>query len=275
MAAHERSRSITAVYRTQLIALRNRTAALAASMWPAVDPARPDETLPPTLDALDVVLTVAQAEAVGYSALYLEAFLTSELDEPIGTIPLDSSRYAGRTRDGRTTRSVLAKSGSSMYLASQQPGANRSSIMVSGLARMIRAVRTETVDAGRTAQGHFMDTDDRVDGYYRATSGEPCPACLAVAGQRFATDTVFPLHGSCQCTAEPIAAGVRDAAKLGPPIGREIAGSMSPEQVESIWGPERAKVLAGGGSLDVFVETSEAREWGSMLYAAPVSRIVA
>jgi hypothetical protein len=244
-------------------------------MWRGVDPARAGDTLPPVLDAIDVVLTVAQAEAVGYSSLYLEAFLTSELEDPIGPVPLDPTAYAGRTRDGRTTRSVLAKSGSSMYLAAQQPRSTSASVMVSGLARMVRAVRTETVDAARTAQGHYMATDDKVDGFYRATSGEPCAACLAVAGQRFASGDVFPIHGSCQCTAEPIAAGILGNAAHGPPIGREIADSLGAERVNEFYGPDRAAVLAGDGPLDVFVETSEAREWGSMLYDAPLSRIPA
>jgi hypothetical protein len=118
-----------------------------------------------------------------------------------------------------------------------------------------------------------MGTDDRISGFYRATSGNPCPACLGVAGTRFATDEIFPIHGSCSCTAEPILEGIAD--RHSPPDGREIAQALGPSKVEELYGAERADVLAGTGSLDVLVEEREAHAWGAMLFAAPVTRLSA
>jgi hypothetical protein len=273
MAALLRSRTITDAYRRELGELRDDATALATRLWNGVDPERIDATLSPILDAIDVVLVGAQEQAVAEAELYLQAFESSELGVGVDRPDLSPSEYGGRTRDGRRTRDVLALSGVSMQQASILPGATTSTIMLAGMARMVRCVRTESVDAARTAQNAAMDADDKVSGFYRATSGEPCAACLGVAGQRFATGDVFPIHGSCQCTAEPIMDGL--PTRYGPPAGREIAESLSPQRVEALYGPERAALLSGSGSLDVLVEQQEAHQWGAVLFAAPAASIPA
>ncbi len=270
MALQQRSRTITDVYRRQLGAVRTEATAMTARLWGAVDANAIDETVPPVLAAVGVVVTAAQSLTSAMAGVYLEAFLTSELGEPVPRPVVDTTQYAGRTRDGRPVSQPLALTTIAMKGA-VLAGATTAGVRAAGLARMTRVVRTETVSAARAAQGDLMGGDDRVDGYYRASAGEPCAACLGLAGTRFGTDEVFPIHGACQCTAEPVVAGVAD--RFSPPNGKALLATMGAAAALTLYGARAAAVEDGDASMADLVETRDSHQWGAVLFEAPVSSI--
>ena len=268
MASLSRSRIITDVYRRALNAIRDSAAATAGQMWRGVDPTSIDETLPPVLASVELVITVAQIQTATLAGVYMSAFSLSEtgVDRPFS---VDASLYAGRTQDGRPVRSVLALSSVSMKLAAGR-GGSIPTIAAAGLARTVRTVRTEVISGARTAQRDMMG-DDRVSGYYRVSSGDPCLACAGLAGQKSSTDDPFPIHGACRCTAEPIMAGVPD--RLAPPDGNAVLNAQDPAQSAALYGDKAAAIKDGSVSLSDMVTIQEAPSWGPMLFETPLPSI--
>ena len=208
MAAQLGSRVVTDVYRRELIRLRDAATAQVAGLWAGVDPSDIDVTLGPIIGAAGFIITAAQAQAAAMAGVYLSAYMTSELGV-VTDIPVPVAQYAGVTQDGRPVSEPLGLAGIAMKLA-VIAGATSAGVSAAGLARVVRVARTETMSAARTAQRDVMAGDDRVNGYYRAASGDPCAACMGLAGTQFRDDEVFPIHGACRCTAEPLLAGVPD-----------------------------------------------------------------
>lgn len=270
MAAQQFSRTITDVYRRQLGAVRTEATARAARLFGQVDANAIDETVPRVLAAVGVIVAAAQSLTSAMAGVYLEAFLTSELGEPVPRLVVDTTQFAGRTRDGRSVSQPLSLATIAMKGA-VLAGATTAGVRLAGLARMTRVVRTETVSAARTAQGVLMANHNQVDGYYRASAGEPCAACLGLAGTRFADDEVFAIHGACQCTAEPVVAGVTD--RFSPPNGKALLAAMGAATAATLYGARAAAVEDGEATMQDLVETRDSHQWGAVLFAAPASSI--
>ena len=259
------------MYRARLDIISSVVVSQTAAIWQTVDPTDINATLAPALDTIQVALTVAQAEAARSAELYLSAFYAAELGELPQPVGIDATVYAGVTRDGRPTSAVLALASVSM-LSAVAIGTPLPGVLAAGLARTIRTVRTESVDAARTAQAQQMDADERVAGYYRASSSEPCGACLGVAGTRFATAEIFALHGACRCTAEPIMADSPD--NFSPATGEQVFAQMDDATANTVYGDTTAEMLRDGAATPAdLVTTREAHSWGAMLFQTPVSSI--
>ncbi len=239
-------------------------------MWRGVDPTNIDETLPPVLAAVELVVTAAQTQTATLAGVFMSAFALSEtgVDDPFS---VDVSLFAGFTQDGRPVADVLALSSVSMKLASGR-GASIPTIAAAGLARTVRTVRTEVISGARSAQRDMM-SDDRVSGFYRVSSGDPCLACAGLAGIKSSTGDAFPVHGACRCTAEPIMAGVPD--RFAPPDGKAIMNAQDPAQQKALWGDKAAAINDGSVSLDDMVTLKEAPSWGPMLFESPLPTIAA
>jgi len=265
------SRAVTGAYRDELMAIRNATTASAARLWAGVDPTDIDASLVAPLAAIDALLSAAQTRAVVLADLYLQTYMTVELGQVVEPYGLDPSVYAGHTRDGRRTSDVLALASVSMKLA-MAAGVSLAAVSAAGLARTARTVRTESVDAARTAQQTAMNGDDRIDGSQRATSGEPCAACLAAAGQHIADgEEAWPIHGACQCTAEPVTAGHRSL--FGPATGAALVAAMGAATAARVYGEPTAEYVEAGGDLQALVVVEPSHQWGDVLFAAPASSI--
>lgn len=270
MASTPAGAEITRVYREQLTSLRDQGEGIIVRAWRGVDLNDLDASFVRVLDIMELVVTSLQRESVRLADLYVAAFLTAELGESVSPRGLDPARFAGTTRDGRPVRDVLALGLTSTLIAR---GNGRASPLASGLARSVRAARTETVDAARRAQAELTDADPRTQGWRRVSSGDPCGACLGLAGARFSDGHLFELHGACRCTAEPIVVGSRE--QYAPRTGKDIVESKSDAEAKALWGEEKAAGLKSG-DIDpaALVTTKEAHRWGPMLYETPTSAIV-
>ena len=203
------------------------------------------------------------------AGVYLSAYMTSELGV-VTDIPVPVAQYAGVTQDGRPVSEPLGLAGIAMKLA-VIAGATSAGVSAAGLARVVRVARTETMSAARTAQRDFMAEDDRVNGYYRQASGHPCAACMGIAGTQFRDDEVFPIHGACQCTAEPLLVGLPDNHR--PQDGKAIIDDMGPDRANAAYGDRVGALNDGTASLSDMATIRDANQWGAGLFESPVASI--
>jgi hypothetical protein len=267
VASNPTSAEITRLYRQSLNRLRSQADGIVARSWSAVDPTDLDGTFPIALDIMDTVVSTLQRESARMADLYVAAYLTSELGEAVDPVGIDPGAYAGITRDGRPVRGVLALG----LVSAKVAAGNARNPLASGLARSVRAARTEVVDAARRAQDDLTRDDPRTDGWRRVASSEPCGACLGLAGAKFRDGHLFELHGACRCTAEPITVGRRETHP--PATGQELFDSMDEGRAASLYGDEKAAMLAGDLDPSALVVTKDAAQWGPMLYEAPLSSL--
>jgi hypothetical protein len=277
MPASEHSLRITDAYALQLRGIRDAIVRLVRDRWAALDPEDLDRSYRQWLSATIALVTMGQREAVRMSDAYLAAYLSSELEKAIGPRGINPDDYTGQTRDGRPLREVflLPLVATKLALSQSQP---LSVALNQGLARAVRATRTEVMEASRSALSDSMDADERITGYRRVVHDRrSCGACLALAGQRMKTTEGLLMHASCHCTAEPIVEGVKERAKR--PDGRTMFDSMTPAQQDRLFagrgGSEKADLLRSGAvSLDDLVTRVEARDFGRTMYETPLHQLV-
>lgn len=264
MPASDLSVRITDTYRRQLLTLRADTEATLLSMWnTTVDPDRLQETLSIWLRRATALLAGGQREAVRYADMYLAAYLTSELGQPVPIQGIDPNQYAGTTRDGRPIERVLATSLVATFLAVGSNTPVRRALDA-GLVRAVRTFRTETVDASRRALTGLMAASDRIEGWRRITSGKPCGACLALASETRATDQDLMIHPACSCTAEPVVRGVTETIRR--PSGAERFAELTVDEQDALFagrgGATKADLIRSGDiTLEDLVTVETHPDW--------------
>ena len=247
MARNQKSLKLTDSYRTRLLWIGERAEALARHTWPTIE----------ELDATDwpertaASLSVAQTQAVRITAGYLAAFARSE--GAFGTVPaIDSSKYAGVSRDGRPLTEAL-QSPRIAVLTALKKGDPPNKALRLGLVKALRTVKFEVVQAGRDALRDGIDADLRFDGFGRSVAGT-CAACMALSGEQ--NDEVHP---GCQCVAQPFVKGAPDRFPL--PSGAALFGGLSKPEQDSAIGPEAAELVReGDADLKDFVQHNKTAE---------------
>ena len=125
-----------------------------------------------------------------------------------------------------------------------------------GRWRAENIARTEMLDAHRaSALAARKANTDLLSGWeWSATlDRRTCPACLAMDGQRFDTETPGPEgHQQCRCTALPITKSWRDLGfNVDEPVSTRKSGrewfDEQPEEVQlDVMGPGRLAAVASG-----------------------------
>ena len=206
----------------------------------------------PTIESLDrtdfparmaVVLRAGQAEAVRATGGYLTAFLTSELQRFTSGPGVESTRYAGFSRDGRPLSEAL-QSPVIGTLAKLSEGATPDEAIAYGRNRAVRMVETDLMHAARQALADGMDTAPQITGWRRAVAGT-CGACLGAgeAGEQGAGDLI-ETHPNCQCVSEPVVRGTVD--RVSRPSAAEVFAAMSTAEQNKNFGESTAAALRDG-----------------------------
>jgi len=78
-----------------------------------------------------------------------------------------------------------------------------------GLDRATSAAATDTQLAMRETLRAVGETDERIVGYERVPNGAACTFCEEIAGQRYRTDQLMPVHPNCGCSVDVITAANR------------------------------------------------------------------
>lgn len=259
MARNPRSHRLTDGYRRRIDLLQRRVERAARDAWPQIQDF--DSTDWP--EVMAQVVTRAQTEGVRLASGYLTAYLRSERGS--GTVPaIDSRRYAGVSRDGRP----LTESLTSPLIGVKgklKEGAEPSQALSYGLGRGLRMVGFEVQQTPRQALLEIIDSDERFEGFQRATSGT-CGACMALSGT---SGPQFEVHPNCSCVPSPLVSGVENLFPI--PTGAELFRSKTNAEQDEALGPEVAeKVRAGEVALPDLIEHNPQAEQESFITQKPL-----
>jgi hypothetical protein len=268
LPASQLSLSVTEAYRERLLGLRDSIQALARSTWRAVVIEDLEGTFDQWRTMMTTGVTAAQQEAVRATSGYVTAYLTTELGEPTRGPTLDSTRYVGKTRDGRSVHDGLESPLIGIRLTFKR-GGNLEAAFREGLNRAIRMVGEDVMHAGRQSLQDAFVLDERIVGWKRAVRGT-CGACAGLAdGATSPPGTPLNIHPGCQCVSEAVVKGSPD--QYPRPTGQELFLGLTSAQQDAAIGAEAAeKVRSGDISLKDLIAPSPQRKGDDYITQGPV-----
>lgn len=238
--------ALTDAYRVRLLESRQETVFALARSWQTIDPADVRSGFPTWLATAVPLVEGAKRRNVDLADSYLAAYLTAELQTDVPRRNPDVEPYLD-TADGRSTERTLSPVLFTI-LTGLASGWSAQRALQSGLARATRAAGDSLIEAPRRALGDLVMADDRISGERRVTSGNPCGACLADAGQKVAKGSEYRVHTSCRCTWEAVVRGRSERFRR--PTGQEIFDAMSTAEQDNLFrgrgGVEKAELIRSG-----------------------------
>jgi hypothetical protein len=211
-------------------------------------------------------IAIAQDESIKQSTAYVEQYLRSETRGKI-LENLHPQTAAGTTTDGRDLGTALAATPAKVY-AMAKVGKPIAVAMAFGAFSLARFARTEISDAGRTEVRTQVVIRDEMVGWRWINHGMGCPACLAQSdGAIRSPDHPMNPHASCDCSSEPVVAGVHET--ITRPTGQQQLQALPFDQQAAILGgKDYAEALNNGNvSLADFAETKSSHQWRDSIIA--------
>lgn len=137
------------------------------------------------------------------------------------------------------------------------------------LDRALLVARTETIRAyraGTTAQYQRAG----IKQYRRIAAHNPqtCPACLALDGKIYDTDT-FDSHPACRCSSVPVLPGIDYNLQTG----EQWLLSQSEDIQRQVLGPARYEFVQNGGNFADLATVKHDDTWGPTIAQTPVSKL--
>jgi hypothetical protein len=266
LPANPRTLQATEAYRRRVIGTRKALQGRAERLWPTI------QQLDDTAWSAQMAAAVAQSqtEAVRITSGYLGAVLTLETGKRTAPPPIDPSRYAGLTRDGRTLSEAF-QSPLIGVLGKLKEGGDYLDALKFGLNRATRMVGVEYDWSHHQSMMDAIAEDDRFDGWQRSLAGT-CGACASVAsGTSYGLE--FEVHPGCQCVAIAVVVGV--VAKIAVPTGQEVFNAKTVEQQDEMLGPEPAALVRDGAiTLSDLYERSPLEEGDDFITQKPLKRLI-
>lgn len=177
--------------------LRDLTATATERIWrelPAYDEANLDEWLTRTLP----IVVLAQRQSVTLT----DAFLA----QSVGRAPLtpDPAPLTGAgVRAGTAPGEVYRRPFVTVWTALKN-GAELDAAIAAGLARATSTAATDVQLAMRATLREIGEADDLILGYQRVPDARACDFCRLVAGMRYRTSELLPVHNRCGCGVDVI-----------------------------------------------------------------------
>jgi hypothetical protein len=156
------------------------------------------------LEPVVPIVLAAQQQAVRLTDAYLARALERQ---PLG-IPADLATGAA-VRAGTTPAEVYRRPFVTTWAALAN-GAQYQDAVAAGLARAKSTAATDVQLAMRQTLTLVGEADERITGYQRVPDGGACAFCRLVAGQRYTTRDLMPIHSHCGCGVQPILSSERD-----------------------------------------------------------------
>lgn len=248
MPRTQQSLRLTDAYQSRLFELRRRGVLNASNTWRLISITDLDSTFQQWLDVVVGVLTVLQRRGVEMTDAYLAAYLASELDQAVPPAGIDPGEFAGRDDFDRSLSRALLPS---LYTIKRARAHQREpdEALQLGLGRASRTISVALAGAPRRAFNALIEDDERVVGWRRLTTRDPCGACLALAtGEVLRPDVSLRRHPHCRCVAEAVVAGVQEVVFR--PTGEQIFTAMAPADQDALFhgrgGAEKAALLRSG-----------------------------
>lgn len=177
--------------------LRGIVETAVATIWAGL-PGYDAENVDEWLSTVIPVVLAGQRQSVALT----EAFLARALGRrPIG---VDPDRVTGAAlRAGATPEVVYQRPFVTVWTA-LKAGRQWDDAVNAGLARATSTASTDVQLAMRSTLREVGQADDAIVGYQRVPDPGACDFCLLVAGQRYRTDDLMPIHNRCGCGVDVI-----------------------------------------------------------------------
>lgn len=176
--------------------LRTIAAAAAASAWNSL-PGYDEEHVDQWLSTIVPLIAATQRQSVALT----EAFIARSIRrQPLGISP---DKILGELRGGIDPAEVYRRPFVTVWSALGN-GKEWQAAVAAGLARTTATAATDVQLAMRDTLRVVGEADDLVVGYQRVPDGGACEFCQLVAGQRYRTDQLMPIHAHCGCGVDVI-----------------------------------------------------------------------
>jgi len=225
------------------------------------------------------VINTARSRQVRLADAYATRFVTSELGKRVPPLSIADDKYTSLDQFGRPLDEALQPAVYSVKrgIAGGYP---MNAAVAFGVARVARITATTVAAAGRQALTDIMERRGEIRGWTRVAEGDACGACLAlVTGDVLDPSEDLSEHPNCNCTAEPVVAGVEERYQR--PTGQEIFDSKSKAEQDALFdgrgGAEKAQLIRDGMPLeDLVVKEPYALDGGRVaITEAPLSSLTA
>lgn len=258
-----RSLQLADAYRRGLLAIGARVEAQAREHWPLIGDL--DETKWP--ERMAIVVERAQVQGIRLTGGYLAAVARAETGRRGDALALDTTAYAGTSRDGRPLGAAFA-SPIVAVLSALKVGRSPADALEFGLVKGVRYTSFEAVQTARDALTDAIEADDRFTEPQRSVAGT-CAACMALSG----TDNT-ETHPGCQCVFVPKVRGAREVFAI--PTGVELFKALTAEQQDKAIGAEAAQLVRDDeADLKDFVSHSKQSEQDDFITQKPVQDVTA
>lgn len=276
MPANEASLRITDSYRAQLLGHRTALQRALTASWATVAIEDLDGTGAAWLVVAEQLVASGKRRAVTFSRRYLATYTGSELGRTVDPVDLDPDEYARGALDGRRLRDVLVPAIITVKSALlEQRG--RGLALQMGAGRMQRVAAVEVAAAARHSLSDAMRHTGNVAGWRRATTSNPCGACLAAAtGAVRDTAEIPDVHAHCRCIAEPVIRGIRD--RHSRPTGEQIFHALSEAEQDALFtgrgGRAKAELIRTGAvDLEQLLSRSPMATVADQITETPLSAL--
>jgi hypothetical protein len=192
---------LTQRHRAQQLLLRRASVAQLATLWPALDWARLDETYPGFAVNVAALVERNRQTSAGLAAQYLRAFRKAE--RVPGEIKVAFAQPLIVDQFGATLHSTTvaaAKASAARGVSAEVAMSNALTLAQGSMARLV-------LNAGRETVTETLKGDRAARGWRRVLGGGGCDFCqmLAGRGEVYSADAAdFEAHGHCGCSAEPV-----------------------------------------------------------------------
>jgi hypothetical protein len=182
--------------------LRGLTVAATAAIWTGL-PGYDEENVDEWLSRAVPVVAAGQRQSVALT----EAFLARSLGRRPAGIPR-TDIIGARARNGIDPATVYRRPFITVWTALGN-GTDWKAAVQQGQARAKSAAATDVQLAMRGTLVAVGQEDPQILGYRRVSDAGACEFCRLVAGQRYLTDQLMPIHNHCGCGVDVITAANR------------------------------------------------------------------
>lgn len=165
-------------------------------------PGHNQEDVDTWLTAVVPVVQAAQRQSVALT----DAFLARRMDRP--ALGVDADWVIDAIRGTVTPQEVYRRPFVTVWTA-LKAGRGFDEAVNAGLARATSTAATDVQLAMRQTLVDIGDQDDLILGYQRVPDTGACAFCRLVAGQRYRTNQLMPIHAHCGCGVDVITAANR------------------------------------------------------------------
>lgn len=230
-----------------------RTANRAQAIWQRLDPRDFDGSWRLAVaPGLQAALTAGQREAAGQSDDYVEAVIAADgaRSRPEGLVR--PGAFAGVAADGRPLESLFYESVIDTKWRINE-GMSQADSLIGGLEKLLKAVATETADAGRTGTGASMTGNKTINGYIRVVNAPACARCIILAGKEFGWNAGFQRHPRCDCVHMPARLIARGRHHEGAFDPKAYFKNLSKAEQDRIFTQAGAQAMRDGASMSSVV----------------------